>query len=87
MIERFRAAGDHETANLLAVQFDDEIGHVATGHRWFKFVCESCHVDPLATFRNRVADHGLDALKPPFNEGARDAAGLPRRYYLPLGTG
>ena len=87
MIERLRGAGDHETADLLAVQYDDEIEHVATGHRWFQYVCAAHQLDPLATFQHRLSAHGIDRLKPPFNERAREAAGLSPEYYLPLATG
>ncbi|MFW6027653.1 MAG: ferritin-like domain-containing protein, partial [bacterium] len=35
MIERLRAAGDGASANILQRIYDDEIGHVAAGMRWF----------------------------------------------------
>ena len=84
MIVRLRSVGDDDTANILAVQLEDEVKHVATGHRWFQFVCERNERDPRTTFHDKVASYGMGALKAPFNESARDAAGLPRGYYLPL---
>ena len=84
MVGRLRAAGDTDTADILEGLYQDEIQHVAIGHRWFKFVCNRHKIQPLAAFHDRVKSYGMGALKAPFNEAARDAAGLPRNYYLPL---
>ena len=81
MIDRLRAAGDPASANALEIIYRDEIGHVACGNRWFHDVCKARDLEPVATFRTLKARHFVGALKPPFNDRARAAAGLRRQFY------
>lgn len=85
MIDRFRAAGD-PAADVLARILADEIGHVATGNRWFRHLCSESMSDPVARFRALVAVHFRGAVKPPFNDSARRKAGLTMDWYAGLGT-
>ncbi len=39
MITRLRGAGDDASADALAVILRDEVGHVAIGSRWFRWLC------------------------------------------------
>ncbi|MEL7492171.1 MAG: ferritin-like domain-containing protein [Pseudomonadota bacterium] len=82
MIEKLRAAGDEESAAVLQVIYEDEIGHVAAGRRWFQRVCAARGLDPQPTFQALVRDRFAGDLKPPFNKPARTQAGLPEAYYL-----
>jgi uncharacterized ferritin-like protein (DUF455 family) len=84
MIRRLERAGDPESAALLAGIYEDEIGHVASGARWFAFVCRERGLDPEAAFADRVQSHFKGLVKPPFNRAARDRAGFPAAYYEPL---
>jgi uncharacterized ferritin-like protein (DUF455 family) len=84
MIARLGQAGDDESAAILRRVYEDEIGHVAVGARWFTRLCGLRGLDPAATFQDRVHRHFRGALKPPFNREARDRAGFPARYYAPL---
>ncbi len=84
MIRTLEADGDNESAAILRVIYQDEIGHVAAGHRWFLAVAAMRGVDPVATWQSLVRTHVPRAVKPPFNTPARDQAGLSREYYLPL---
>lgn len=84
MIERFEVSGDAVSARILRRIFDDEIGHVAAGVRWFESVCAVQRFEPLATWRASVATHFRGAVKPPFNDSARNRAGLPREFYAGL---
>ena len=86
MIERLKAAEDAESAAILQVIYDDEIGHVATGQRWFRFTCEQRGLAPVETWQALVRRHFKGALKPPFNAAARTAAGFPPAFYEPLAT-
>ena len=83
-VERLRAAGDAESAAIVDTIYRDEIGHVAIGNRWFRFLCESAGTAPAETFRSLVARHFRGALKPPFNDSARAEAGLTRDFYAAL---
>ncbi|PWE17304.1 DUF455 domain-containing protein [Marinicauda salina] len=87
MIERLKSAGDADSAAALEVIYNDEIGHVAAGARWFDHVCAAENADPETRFRELVSARFNGGLKPPFNIEARGRAGLPRRMYEPLAGG
>jgi uncharacterized ferritin-like protein (DUF455 family) len=84
MILRLERAGDAESAAVLRRIYQDEIGHVAVGLRWFDWLCRERGLDPTAAFHDCVRRHFTGALKPPFNAEARFAAGFPAGYYEPL---
>ena len=84
MILRLERAGDSDSAAILRIILRDEIGHVAVGVRWFRFLCRERGLDPQAVFQDRVRRYFGGALKPPFNRAARDHAGFPAEYYEPL---
>ena len=83
-IRRLESAGDTRSATILRRIYTDEIGHVAAGNRWFRRRCEAQGIDSVSTFHIAVHHHFRGALKPPFNDSARDSAGLTRDFYLPL---
>lgn len=87
MIEKLRAAEDQASAAVLEVIYQEEIGHVAAGKRWFDWLCTRRGLEPLPTWRARVAALFKGGLKPPFNEEARSAAGFESAYYLALDEG
>jgi uncharacterized ferritin-like protein (DUF455 family) len=82
MIAKLRSVDDEETAAILEIIYQDEIGHVEIGHRWFEFECARLGVEAATHWRDLVERHFRGALKPPFNIEARDAAGLPQDWYL-----
>ncbi|MGF1607854.1 MAG: ferritin-like domain-containing protein, partial [Kiloniellales bacterium] len=81
MIAKLRAVGDENSAARLRVIYDDEIGHVAAGKRWFDWLCERRGQAPRQTWQSLVRRHFKGALKPPFNKAGRAAAGLPAAFY------
>jgi uncharacterized ferritin-like protein (DUF455 family) len=87
MILRLERAGDGASAAVLRRIYQDEIGHVAVGLRWFDWLCQRRGLDPAAAFHDCVRRHFTGALKPPFNVEARSAAGFPAEYYVPLAAG
>jgi len=84
MIAKLRAVDDHESAAVLQVIYDEEIGHVAIGERWFDHVCDQRGLPARATWQSLVRKHFKGQLKPPFNDSARDAAGFPADFYSNL---
>jgi uncharacterized ferritin-like protein (DUF455 family) len=86
MIARLGRFGDAASAAVLQVIYDDEIGHVATGLRWFAWLCAERGSEPVVTYQQLVRRHFTGALKPPFNRSGRDAAGLAEHYYGPLSS-
>jgi uncharacterized ferritin-like protein (DUF455 family) len=87
MAARLERVGDTESAAILNRIYRDEIGHVATGLRWFDRLCRARGLDPQGVFQERVRRFFKGDLKPPFNHQARAAAGFPRDYYEPLAAG
>jgi len=80
-IDRFATAGDGTTTKILERILKDEVRHVRAGADWFHRACESAGIVPGAYWQALVRRHFRGALKPPFNDSAREAAGLPREYY------
>jgi uncharacterized ferritin-like protein (DUF455 family) len=81
MIERMARFGDAATAALLETIYNDEIGHVAVGRKWFDRIARLRNLDARNEWRRLVRERFRGALKPPFNRAARDAAGLPEDWY------
>jgi uncharacterized ferritin-like protein (DUF455 family) len=84
MAMRLERAGDARSAAILRVIYQQEIGHVAIGRRWFDDLCRAERLVPEEVFHDRVGRFFRGALKPPFNHAARAAAGLPASYYEAL---
>ncbi|MGB3723289.1 MAG: ferritin-like domain-containing protein [Pacificimonas sp.] len=83
-VERLRKAGDEASADVVDIIYHDEIGHVEIGNRWFRFTCESEGLEPVETFRQLVRSRFKGRIKPPFNDSARESAGLTRDFYANL---
>ena len=84
MIASLEAAGDPDSATILQIIHDDEIGHVAVGRRWFEHVCARRGEEPIPTWQALVRKHFKGALKRPFNRPSRDKAGFAAAFYEPL---
>jgi uncharacterized ferritin-like protein (DUF455 family) len=84
MAARLERAGDPRSAAILRHIYEQEIGHVAIGRRWFDRLCRDYALSPEEVFHDRVRRFFKGELKTPFNHAARAAAGLPAHYYEPL---
>ncbi|HEV6969061.1 ferritin-like domain-containing protein [Roseateles sp.] len=69
-------AGDRQAGAILDLILRDEIGHVAAGNRWYRFLCEQRGLDPVATYADLARRHQAPRLRAPFNLEARRAAGF-----------
>ena len=78
------AAGDLRAGEILDVILRDEIGHVAIGNHWYRFVCAARGLDPLATYAQLAELHGAPRPRGPFNLDARRAAGFDEDELLAL---
>ena len=63
-------------ASILDVILRDEIGHVAIGNRWFRWLCTQRGLDPIEAYAGLAARYGAPKLRGPFNLEARRAAGF-----------
>ena len=85
-LERVRAQGDGRGAKILSRILDDEIRHVAVGTRHFERLASERGESPQNLWKILVKKHFRGALKPPFNDSARLAAGLSREYYAGIAS-
>jgi len=61
---------------ILDVILRDEVGHVAIGNHWYRWLCAREGLDPIAHYGVLVERHAAPRLYPPFNEEARRRAGF-----------
>ena len=85
-IGRLESAGDPRSAAILRRIYDDEIRHVGIGSKWFLSLCREQNLVPDICWQNLVTARFRGALKPPFNDSARESAGLPREFYAPIAS-
>ena len=80
------AAGDVRGGEILDIILRDEIGHVAVGNRWYRWLCAQRGLDPLASYATLAREHGAPRPRGPFNLDARRAAGFDEAELAALGT-
>ena len=78
IMTRLRSAGDHRSARILKLIAREEIAHVRAGRVWFEHCAALRGFNPQEVFPVLVKTYHGGRLKPPFNEAAREAAGLSR---------
>ena len=71
--------------DLLDIILRDEIGHVAIGNRWYRWLCEARGLDPVSTYAELAAKYQAPRLRGPFNFRARRAAGFSEEDLSALG--
>lgn len=81
MIERFDRMGDTITADTLRIIYSDEILHVEAGKRWFSWLADKNEQCDEIWFQELVREYFTGKLKRPFNEKAREKAGLFPTWY------
>ena len=77
--EKLRRVGSPEAqraVEILDIILADEIGHVAIGNHWYRWLCEREGLDPVAHYGTLVERYEAPRLYPPFNEAARKRAGF-----------
>ena len=73
---KLRQAGDLRAVEILELILRDEIGHVAIGNRWYRWLCARDGLDPLAHYPELTERYAAPRPRPPFNLEARRAAGF-----------
>ena len=76
MQAKLRRAGDLRAVEILDVILRDEVGHVAIGNHWYRWLCARDGHDPVALYAELAERYGAPRLRPPFNLAARLAAGF-----------
>jgi len=76
IMEKLEKAGDNRAVEILHIIHHDEVGHVKTGTRWFRFLCEQRKLEPLATFKQLLEHYMKGQLRGPFDHVMRTQAGF-----------
>lgn len=74
--EKLLGFGDRAGAAILERILRDEIGHVAAGDRWFRWLCAQRGLDAQTAYIELIIDYDAPRPRRPFNELARQAAGF-----------
>ena len=62
--------------NILDIILREEVGHVAIGNHWYRWLCEKHGMEPESLYLELTTRYEAPRLRPPFNERARRAAGF-----------
>jgi len=84
---KFGRAGDQRMVEILDVILRDEVGHVAIGNHWYRWLCERDGLDPVTHYAELALCYEAPKLRPPFNWPAREAAGFTADEMARLNTG
>ena len=76
MQAKLRKAGDLRAVEILDIILRDEVGHVAVGNFWYRWLCDRDGLDPVQHYRVLARQHKAPRPKPPFNVEARARAGF-----------
>jgi uncharacterized ferritin-like protein (DUF455 family) len=74
--KRLVSVGDLAGAAILDIILRDEIGHVAIGNRWYRYLSGERRLDPIAAYTDLARRYQAPVLRGPFNLQARRAAGF-----------
>jgi uncharacterized ferritin-like protein (DUF455 family) len=65
-----------KAVEILDIILRDEVGHVAIGNHWYRWLCEQRGLDPQTLYPELVQRYDAPKLRPPFNQEARIRAGF-----------
>lgn len=76
---------DEISLSILDHNYQDEIGHVKYGVKWFQYFCQQRHIcSPIDEFHRLSKLYFKGKLKEPFNRPAREYAGMTEEWYIPI---
>ena len=75
-LRRVGTADAARAIEMLDLILADEVGHVAIGNHWYRWLCEREGLDPLAHYRVLIRRHEAPRPRAPFNLEARRRAGF-----------
>lgn len=79
MQEKLRKVGTPDALKIISILniiLRDEVGHVAIGNHWYRWLCERDGLDPVAHFQKLCSQHCAPRIRAPINEEARRLAGF-----------
>lgn len=87
MQAKLARAGDRRAVEILEIILRDEVGHVAVGNHWYRWLCTQQGLNPEQHFALLMQRHAAPRPRPPFNEAARRAAGFSDAEIAALAAG
>ena len=75
-LRKVGTAAAQRAVDILDIILRDEIGHVAIGNHWYRWLCQREGLDPLGHFAVLAERYQAPRLFPPFNDAARKRAGF-----------
>jgi len=81
LVHKVRSYGDKESGKLVDMICTEELDHVAKGVTWFKYLCSLEGLNPVETFHSIVKGSVEYRFSPPFNNEARQKAGMEPEFY------
>ncbi|MDZ7663250.1 ferritin-like domain-containing protein [Thiohalophilus sp.] len=76
IMRKLEQNGDDNAVDLLRIIQRDEVGHVAIGSRWFRYLCEQRELEPEATFRELFNQYMPGGGRGPLDRASRLEAGF-----------
>lgn len=76
IVKKLKNIGDDKAVDILALIHRDEIGHVETGTRWFRYLCEIRNLNSDDTFKDLINKYMKGILRGPFDHDVRKRAGF-----------
>ena len=83
--DKLRRAGDTAAVAILDIILRDEIGHVAIGNHWYRWLCAQRGLDAETLYPVLAERHQAPRLRAPLNLPARRAAGFTEAELAALG--
>jgi uncharacterized ferritin-like protein (DUF455 family) len=75
-LQKFEQLKDKQMVKALTIICNDEIGHVDSGTRWYRYCCDKKGLEPDSTFFKLLKKYMDKPLAGPFNREARLKAGF-----------
>ncbi|MES2283459.1 MAG: ferritin-like domain-containing protein [Pseudomonadota bacterium] len=85
-LRRVATAGALRAVDILDIILRDEIGHVAIGNHWYRYLCQQRGLEPVATYAKLAEQYGAPRSKGPVNLEARRLAGFSENELMLLTT-
>ncbi|MDH5369892.1 MAG: ferritin-like domain-containing protein [Gammaproteobacteria bacterium] len=82
IVKKLENIGDDKAVEILAIIHRDEIGHVETGTRWFRYHCEQRKLNSEETFKELINQYMKGILRGPFDHDVRKRAGFTEEELL-----
>ena len=85
--ERLARAGDMAAVRILDIILRDEVGHVAIGNHWYRWLCQRDGLDAETLYPELARRHEAPRLRAPLNLEARRRAGFSEAELAHLAPG